>query len=113
MAKYRDLIVFQKADALAFSIYKATETFLSKALLSILVLLGNSNLQKRLLRSRGLLPKRCSKSPPQTKNGTRRNTKSIISCFCWQEKGFDESPPLRLGGDGGGELTPLNDGDTM
>lgn len=27
MAKYRDLIVFQKADALAFSIYRATETF--------------------------------------------------------------------------------------
>ena len=27
MAKYRDLIVFQKADELAFSIYKATETF--------------------------------------------------------------------------------------
>ena len=25
MAKYRDLIVFQKADALAFSIYKTTE----------------------------------------------------------------------------------------
>ena len=27
MAKYRDLIVFQKADELAFGIYKATETF--------------------------------------------------------------------------------------
>ena len=27
MAKYRDIIVFQKADELAFSIYKATETF--------------------------------------------------------------------------------------
>ncbi len=27
MAKYRDLIVFQKADELAFQIYKLTETF--------------------------------------------------------------------------------------
>lgn len=27
MAKYRDLIVFQKADDLAFRIYKLTETF--------------------------------------------------------------------------------------
>jgi four helix bundle protein len=27
MAKYKDLIVFQKADGLAFQIYRLTETF--------------------------------------------------------------------------------------
>lgn len=56
--------------------------------------------------------KRCSKFVKNLTKNIKKSLKNITDYFHWLEK-THKNTPLWLGGDGGGELTPLNDGDTM